>query len=187
MQVAKPLAAYDTDAAAVIAYLRGRLDCTGRLGTTGMCLGGHLALRCALHPAISACFTWFATDVHSATLGAGKQDDTLTRCRELSGETMLVFGKQDPHTPAEGIARIHAALSAANCDFSWFEVNAQHAFTRCESSKGRYDPQLTRLMSALMRDLFHRQLQLGVPSNRSAVPAPVVADRRATRLPRAKL
>jgi carboxymethylenebutenolidase len=36
--------AYDSDAAATIAYLLARNDCNGRIGTTGMCLGGHLAV-----------------------------------------------------------------------------------------------------------------------------------------------
>ena len=55
----------------------------------------------------------------------------------------------------------------------WLEVNAHHAFTRCESSKGRYDATLTRLLQGFMREVFKRRLVQGLGSNREAVPVPV--------------
>jgi hypothetical protein len=53
LKVAKPCSSYDRDAAVVVGYLLSRPDCNGRIGTIGMCLGGHLALRCALLPKVS--------------------------------------------------------------------------------------------------------------------------------------
>lgn len=44
----KTLASYDRDARAAVDYLLGLPTCTGRVGATGMCLGGHLALRAAV-------------------------------------------------------------------------------------------------------------------------------------------
>jgi carboxymethylenebutenolidase len=54
-----------------------------------MCLGGHLAYRCALDPRVSAGICYFATDIHSATLGAGG-DDSLKRAKDIKGELVMV-------------------------------------------------------------------------------------------------
>lgn len=47
-KIEKELAAYDEDATLVIDHLISRPDCTGKIGATGMCLGGHLAFRVSL-------------------------------------------------------------------------------------------------------------------------------------------
>lgn len=74
-------------------------------------MGGHLALRAALHPAVAAAVCFFPTDVHSCTLGLGKRDDTLVRLRDVKGEALLIFGRQDPHVPLEGRrVRVAAAV-----------------------------------------------------------------------------
>ncbi|KFY60962.1 hypothetical protein V496_05211 [Pseudogymnoascus sp. VKM F-4515 (FW-2607)] len=86
LKAKKTLESYDADSAATIDALLALPTCTGRLGATGMCLGGHLAIRCALDPRISAAVAYFATDVHSATLGANNPDDTLARFSEIKGE-----------------------------------------------------------------------------------------------------
>jgi len=54
-----------------------------------MCLGGHLAYRCALDKRVSAAVCFFATDIHSKTLGAGG-DDSLERTGEIEGELVMV-------------------------------------------------------------------------------------------------
>jgi carboxymethylenebutenolidase len=54
-----------------------------------MCLGGHLAYRCALDPRVSAGVCYFATDIHSGTLGAGG-DDSLKRAKDIKGELVMV-------------------------------------------------------------------------------------------------
>lgn len=55
-----------------------------------MCLGGHLAYRCALDKRISAAVCYFATDIHSRSLGKGKQDDSLQRAKDIKGELVMV-------------------------------------------------------------------------------------------------
>lgn len=54
------------------------------------------ALRAVFDPRVLASFCYFATDVHSSTLGAGSNDDTLERIRQktIQGEVGMVFGKQ---------------------------------------------------------------------------------------------
>src|SRR5690554_1368114 len=50
----KPLKDHDTDTQAMIAFVRQQAYCSGSVGTMGVCLGGHLAFRAALNPAVSA-------------------------------------------------------------------------------------------------------------------------------------
>ena len=86
-----------------------------------MCLGGHLAFRCALDPRISAAVTYFATDLHSATLGLGQKDDSLARCSEIKAELALIHGTLDNHVPAEGRDLIRKTLREKGIIFSWYE------------------------------------------------------------------
>lgn len=56
-----------------------------------MCLGGHLAFRCAFDERVSAAVCYFATDIHGGTLGKGG-DDSLDRVRKgsVKGELIMV-------------------------------------------------------------------------------------------------
>ena len=83
------MSAYDEDARLSVSTLLSLKTCNGRIGTTGMCLGGHLAYRCALDKRVSAAVCYFATDIHSSSLGAGG-DDSLTRTGEIEGEIIMV-------------------------------------------------------------------------------------------------
>eukprot|EP00729_Bicosta_minor_P002051 gene2051-29558_t len=172
-KVAKPVSAYDTDHQAIVKHLVERPDCNGRLGTVGMCLGGHLALRCAFEPEVLAGICLFATDVHQGSLGAGG-DDTLGRIAAGSlaapTEMTMIFGKQDNHVPPAGRATIKTAMEDADVDFQWLELNAQHAFVRDELSKGRYDPGLTAVCYQLMFETFQRRLTYGAPSSALVTP-----------------
>lgn len=71
-------------------YLLSLPTCNGRVGATGMCLGGHLAYRCALDSRVKAAVCYFATDIHSKTLGLGKNDDSLARAGDIKGEMLMV-------------------------------------------------------------------------------------------------
>ena len=82
--------AYDEDAALSVTALLSLPTCNGRIGATGMCLGGHLAYRCALDERVSAAVCYFATDIHSRSLGLGKQDDSLSRAGDIKGELIMV-------------------------------------------------------------------------------------------------
>lgn len=87
-----------------------------------MCLGGHLAYRCALDPRVSAAVTFFATDLHSATLGLGMKDDSLARAKEIKAELAMIHGTKDNHVPPEGRDLIRKTLRDQGVVFSWYEV-----------------------------------------------------------------
>lgn len=53
-------------------------------------IGGHLAFRCAFDKRVAAAVCYFATDVHSHSLGEGKQDDSLERAGDIKGEIIMV-------------------------------------------------------------------------------------------------
>lgn len=126
---------------------------------TGMCLGGHLAYRCALDKRVRAAVCFFATDIHSHSLGEGKADDSLQRAKDIHGELVMIFGKRDNHVPPEGRDLIRKTLHDAGVTFSFYEVAwAQHAFIRDELSKGRYDPRITGICFQMLLELFGRTL-----------------------------
>ena len=116
------LSSYDADSTTTIHYLQTHPSCTGRIGATGMCLGGHLAYRAALSPNISATTCFFATDLHSKTLGAGKNDDSLERAGEIRGEMVIIFGKADGHVSAVGRDFIWTVTGEKGARFSWVEL-----------------------------------------------------------------
>jgi carboxymethylenebutenolidase len=156
LKFTKPVSAYDADATAALSLLSRHPACTGRLGTFGVCLGGHLALRAAFDPRVSAAACFYPTDVHTGSLGEGKNDDSLARLADLRAETMFVFGRQDPHVPFAGRERIRARLEEVGARYEWHEVNAAHAFLRDEGP--RYDPALFLQSVGWALALFQRTL-----------------------------
>ncbi|KAJ3507708.1 hypothetical protein NLJ89_g6150 [Agrocybe chaxingu] len=178
-KIEKKVEAYDEDAKLAIDLLVSLKNCNGRIAgepltfrngahfirlivskATGMCLGGHLAFRAAFDPRVLASVCFFGTDIHSATLGKGKSDDSLIRVRngdlKGKGELVMIFGKQDTHVPREGRDLIRKVLEDANIPASFLEVQAQHAFVRDEQSKGRWDAALTRSLFTFMMEVFEK-------------------------------
>ncbi len=155
-KAATTLATFDHDAAVVIRALGAHPACSGRIGAVGVCLGGHLAFRAALQPQVLAAACFYATDLQGGILAGGTCVDTLARARDIRGELLLVWGRQDPHVPDAARAGIYQALVAAGTPFTWHEFNAQHAFMRDEGP--RYDPEAARIALGLALSLFQRTL-----------------------------
>jgi carboxymethylenebutenolidase len=158
-KINKELSSYDADFKAALSYLKSHPKCTGKIGSIGFCIGGHLAFRSAANPEVLAAACCYPTDIHTRTLGKGLNDDTLDRIPEIKGELLVVFGRQDPHVPREGRTTIYQALADAGTNFTWHEFNAAHAFMRDEGA--RYDAAAARMVYAMALDLFHRKLSEG--------------------------
>jgi carboxymethylenebutenolidase len=152
-KVGKTTVAYDEDARITLDHLASRPDCDGKLLTMGVCIGGHLAYRCAFDRRVRGAACFYATDLHQGSLGLGG-DDSLARTPEIEGELLMVWGRQDPHVPDEGRARIQARLRETGRNYTWHELNAAHAFLRDEGP--RYDPALALLSYRLVLDMFAR-------------------------------
>lgn len=171
----KLLESYDEDNQIAIDYLMSLKTCTGRIGATGMCLGGHVAFRAAFDIRVLSAVSFFGTDIHSNTLGTTSNQElhSLNRLGEIQGELLMIFGTKDPHVPPEGRDLIRKSLRDNNVTFSMYEIaNAQHAFIRDEYSKGRYDPGVTSNCFSLMMEIFNRTLKLDL-GPRDLEPQPI--------------
>jgi carboxymethylenebutenolidase len=90
-KITKELAAYDADARAVLDFLADHPSCTGKLGSIGICIGGHLSFRAAFNPDVRAAACFYATDIHKRGLGQGMNDDSLDRVGEIGGELLIIW------------------------------------------------------------------------------------------------
>lgn len=148
LKYTKELASYDEDAAVTAEFLATHSRSTGRVGSYGVCLGGHLAVRAGFHPLVQAVAAFYPTDMHTGSLGAGQADDTLARFEGLTTPFLFVWGRQDPHVPLEGREKIARRLNETGVDFEWHEFAAAHAFLRDEGP--RYNPALAQVCQSLL-------------------------------------
>ncbi|KAK3303966.1 Alpha/Beta hydrolase protein [Chaetomium strumarium] len=170
-KITKTLESYDEDSYKTVDYLLSLPTCTGRIGATGMCLGGHLALRASLDPRITASVCYFPTDIHTRTLGPydaansspsapPDSNHTIDLLSKIRGEVALIFGVKDTHVPDGGRDLIRHKMREASVVFSFHEFAwAQHAFIRDELSKGRYDPAVSKACFEVLLELFGRVLK----------------------------
>jgi len=152
----KAMAGHDSDARAALDYLQAYAGCTGKLGVMGICTGGHLAFRAAMHKEVLAGACFYATDIHKQSEMGGTKDDTLERTGDIQCEMLMIWGRQDPHVPREARALVYNAMSDAELYFQWHEFNAAHAFIRDEGP--RYDPAAAQICYTLALELFKRKL-----------------------------
>jgi carboxymethylenebutenolidase len=87
------------------------------------------------------------------------RDDSLERAKEIRGELLMIWGRQDPHIPLEGRLKVLARLNQLNLRLNWIEVNGAHAFMRDEGP--RYDPELACNLYGTVLAFFHRKLAQG--------------------------
>ncbi len=142
------------------------------------------AMPSKLDTRISACVAYFATDVHSRTLGPNSGPDssptaspqsnhTLDRLSEIRAEVAMIFGVRDTHVPDGGRDLVRAKLREASVTTSFYEFAwAQHAFIRDELSKGRYDPAISKICFEILLELFQRTLKVDLGNPAGHVPAP---------------
>ncbi|WP_293933373.1 dienelactone hydrolase family protein [Iodobacter sp.] len=155
-KMGKSVEGYDSDNQAMITWLSDQPWCNGQIGAMGFCIGGHLAFRAALQPQIKATACFYPTDLHTNVIPNQAGQHSMDRLTDISGELLMFWGRQDPHIPATGRALVYQKLSAAEINFSWHEVNGQHAFMRDEGL--RYDAQLAMLGYQCALGLFGRVL-----------------------------
>lgn len=155
-KVAKHLEAHDTDTQAMVDYLNTLDFCSGKIGAMGFCLGGGLAYRAAINPAILATSCFYATDIHSGLTPSKPGNESLARTDEIKGELQMIWGKQDPHIPPEGRAIVYKNLVEKSVNFTWHEFNGVHAFMRDEGD--RYDAELQLLGYQMAIGMFRTAL-----------------------------
>lgn len=156
-KAAKAVESYDTDNKAMIEWVRQQPWCNGNIGAMGFCIGGHLAFRAALQPEVKATACFYATDLHTTTIPNKPGQHSMERRKEIKGELLMIWGKQDPHIPGEKHAELYKTFNETEgLVFTWHEFNGQHAFMRDEGE--RYDAQLALTGYQLALSLFGRKL-----------------------------
>ena len=158
LKIKTEMRSYDEGLDTIIKYLQKQANCSGKFGSIGFCLGGHLAFRAALHPKVSAISSFYGTDIHSSTLGPEQACDTFSRIQDMQSAFLMVWGRQDPHIPEAGRKKIYNELSEREKSFTWHEFNAVHAFMRDEGE--RYDPGLATQGYQLANQFFTTHLKL---------------------------
>ena len=144
----------DADRRAVLAWMQRDpgID-AARLLACGWCIGGHLAFRAAAEPVVRATACFYATGLHSDTVGGAHGTATsLAGAAAIGGPLLLVWGTRDPHIPKSGRAAIHQALAAAGTDVHVRLYDAEHTFMRDEGA--RHDPVATDRAFRDMLELF---------------------------------
>jgi carboxymethylenebutenolidase len=156
-QLATPVAHFDEDCRAVLEYLQTHAQVRpGQLGAGGFCIGGHLAFRAALQPAVKATACFYPTWLYDGKLGLGQQADSLAAAGTIAGELLVVFGALDPLIPAAGRATIETALTQAGVRAETKLYPADHGFMR--DDRAAYDPECADQAFAEAVRLYKRVL-----------------------------
>jgi carboxymethylenebutenolidase len=133
---------FDDDITTLVAYLGERDDVVPHaIGAVGFCLGGHLAFRAALQPAVKATVCFYPTGLHDGALGQDADAGSLALAGRIRGDLLVVFGTEDPHTDAPGRDIVTAGLAAAGIRHRVALYDTAHAFMRDVGP--RWDPQAT--------------------------------------------
>ena len=108
------------DIAAAIGHLRDMEECTGKVGTTGYCLGGLLSYLIG---------TRHDADCNVSYYGVGIED-FLGEAASLNRPIMLHIGEADPYTPPGVRAQLAAVLEDNPLVSIHNYPNIGHAFAR---------------------------------------------------------
>lgn len=111
------------DCLATLAHLRGLPEVTGPVGVLGFCLGGSLAVECALQGDPDAVVSYYGSAV----------PDAVDRFAGITAPTLLHFGGADPFIPAEKLQAVVAAVPQHPAIELNVEVGAGHAFDNHEA------------------------------------------------------
>ena len=148
---------FDADIAVLIEYLQHKSDVVpGAIGAVGFCLGGHIAFRAALVPAVAATALFYPTGLHDGELCADADAGSLALASRIHGFLLAIFGTADPHTDAAGRDIVAAGLAAANIRYKISLYDAAHAFMRDVGP--RWDPQATDVAFAEAIAMFRSEL-----------------------------
>lgn len=111
------------DCLATMAHLRGLPEVTGPVGLLGFCLGGTLAVGCALAGDPDAVVSYYGSGV----------PDMVDQLGQITAPTLLHFGGADPFIPNEQLETVIAAVPKHPAIELNVEAGAGHAFDNHEA------------------------------------------------------
>ncbi|HVV82402.1 MAG TPA: dienelactone hydrolase family protein [Kofleriaceae bacterium] len=111
--------------AAVLDHLAGRDDVTGKVGTTGYCMGGNASFRIATvlgdRITTTACF-------HPGGLVTDQPDSPHLRCGEIRSRVLVAGAANDANFSDAARATLDAALTAAGVEHTVEVYPGRHGF-----------------------------------------------------------
>ncbi len=134
------------DIAAAIGHLRGMEECTGKVGTTGYCLGGLLSFLIGTRHDADCNIAYYPVGV----------ENFLDEAEGLDRPMMLHLGEADPYTPPEVRDRLAAALGVNPLVSIHGYPDIGHAFARPGASS--HVPKAADLANERSAALFRQHL-----------------------------
>jgi carboxymethylenebutenolidase len=111
---------FASDLGDVVATLKARDDCTGKVGVMGFCLGGKFTYLSSVRHPIDAAVSYYGVQI----------DEHLDEADALKCPIILHFASTDPHVPAETVAAIEARMGGwDNVDIHVYS-DTEHGFNR---------------------------------------------------------
>lgn len=152
-----PALAYDnlkSDIGALLDWLGKRSDVSGRVGTTGYCMGGNASLRTAtiFGDRIAA-----AASFHGGGLVTPTPDSPHTRVGSIRARVYVAGAIEDQSFPEEAKKTLTEALEAAHVKFEMETYQALHGFavpdhsTFDPAAAERHYEALEKLLGATLR------------------------------------
>ncbi len=137
---------------ATLGHLRSLPEVTGPVGVLGFCLGGTLAVECALQGDPDAVVSYYGSGVPAA----------VDRFSGITAPTLLHFGGADPFIPADQIQLVVAAVPQHPAIELNVETGAGHAFDNHEAADvGFYDEAAATHAWGLTRAFLAQHLPTG--------------------------
>jgi len=112
---------FASDLGDTVAALRGRDDCTGKVGVMGFCLGGKFTYLSSVRHEINAAVSYYGVQI----------DEHLDEADALKCPLILHFAETDPHVPQPTVDAIQARMG------SWENVDI-HVYPGTEHGFNRY-------------------------------------------------
>jgi carboxymethylenebutenolidase len=134
------------DSADALKVLRGRPECTGKVGALGFCLGGKLAYLVAARTDVDCAVSYY---------GVGIEAD-LAEASNVKGPMVFHFAELDRFAPAEARAQIKAAFAGRSDVEFYLYHGCDHAFAAPE--RASFDKPATLMAHTRSIALFRKVL-----------------------------